>query len=65
MFPRSVYGAIVFTLIECLEILTDNPVSCGCNTVELWTWLLNHPGQVQQPRDLTCDLPEVRPKQII
>ncbi|KAK3849967.1 hypothetical protein Pcinc_043303 [Petrolisthes cinctipes] len=36
----------------------NNPVSCGCNTVELWTWLLNHPGQVQQPRDLTCDLPE-------
>lgn len=36
-----------------------NPVNCGCETVELWAWLLNHPAQVQHPDDLTCDLPEV------
>ncbi|KAG7154102.1 artichoke-like 4 [Homarus americanus] len=38
--------------------LNGNPVTCGCETVELWAWLLNHPAQVHNPHDITCDLPE-------
>ncbi|KAK8736052.1 hypothetical protein OTU49_005205 [Cherax quadricarinatus] len=38
--------------------LNGNPVSCGCETLDMWTWLLNHPSQVHHPHDITCDLPE-------
>ncbi|XP_071549839.1 uncharacterized protein [Panulirus ornatus] len=38
--------------------LHGNPMRCGCESVDLWEWLLNHPAQVQQPIDLICDQPK-------
>ncbi|KAK7085438.1 hypothetical protein SK128_027135 [Halocaridina rubra] len=43
--------------LEAIE-LDGNPITCGCETVELWTWLHNHPAQVKHPHAVICDLPE-------
>ncbi|XP_045107837.1 LOW QUALITY PROTEIN: protein artichoke-like [Portunus trituberculatus] len=38
--------------------LHGNSLQCTCEAVDLWAWLLNHPEQVTNPRDLTCELPQ-------
>ncbi|XP_066967259.1 chaoptin-like [Macrobrachium rosenbergii] len=38
--------------------IDGNPVICGCETLELWSWLQNHPAEVKHPNSIYCDLPE-------
>ncbi|XP_037785286.1 protein artichoke-like [Penaeus monodon] len=38
--------------------LTGNPLVCNCDTLDLWIWLQNHPGQVESPHLIVCEMPE-------
>ncbi|XP_068228417.1 protein artichoke-like [Palaemon carinicauda] len=52
--------AILSAVERTLETyrIDGNPVICGCETLEFWSWLQNHPTEVKHPNSIYCDLPE-------